>query len=325
MKLHENKKLFEDAVLAASQHFRIPEIYIEKDYWVTLALYQIFHSDLKTEAVFKGGTALSKCHKLIERFSEDIDIVVLRREGENDNQMKKKLKSITTIVDTVMPEVQIDGLTNKQGQIRKTVHQYDQVGFKGVFGQVREHIIVEASWLGSHEPFTKEEVSSYITDLMKATGQDQLVNDYNMPPFTVQVLSKERTLCEKIMSLVRFSMQNEDPYTDLSNKIRHVYDIHMMLQNETVKTFFESPEFDKMLITVGRDDITSYKNDNKWLLNHPATALIFAEPEDTWNKIKNTYRTIFKELVTGVLPEEADIQNTLKIVAERLNKIDWKL
>lgn len=70
MKLHENKELFEEAILAASQLLNIPEIYIEKDYWVTLVLYEIFHSSMSSESVFKGGTALSKCHKLIERFSE---------------------------------------------------------------------------------------------------------------------------------------------------------------------------------------------------------------------------------------------------------------
>ena len=77
MKLHTNRELFQYAVVAASQSLNIPEIYIEKDYWVTVALYEIFHSNMAEEAVFKGGTALSKCHKLIERFSEDIDIVVL--------------------------------------------------------------------------------------------------------------------------------------------------------------------------------------------------------------------------------------------------------
>ncbi len=46
MELHQNKVLFKDAVLAASQRFGIPEIYIEKDYWATLVLNIIFHSDM---------------------------------------------------------------------------------------------------------------------------------------------------------------------------------------------------------------------------------------------------------------------------------------
>ncbi|MBL7893618.1 MAG: nucleotidyl transferase AbiEii/AbiGii toxin family protein [Bacteroidia bacterium] len=323
MKIHQNKQLFEDAVRAAAQRFNIQEIYIEKDYWVTLALYEIFHSTIATEAVFKGGTALSKCHKLIERFSEDIDIVVLRKEGENDNQLKKKIKAITTAVDKIMPEIELVGTTNKMGQIRKTVHEYSKAGFAGVFGQVREFVILEASWLGNFEPSTDEEVSCYITDLMTATKQDALIVQYNMKPFTVRVLSKERTFCEKIMSLVRFS-QTQDPYYDLANKIRHIYDIHMMLKNKEIKTFFESPEFDKMMTTVGKDDVIGLKNNKEWLTNHPSKALIFSDPEATWDKIKNTYST-FKEMVTGELPQESEMITTLKIVSDRLKKIEWKI
>ena len=323
MNLHQNRQLFEDAVRAAAQRYKIQEIFIEKDYWVTVALHEIFHSPMATEAVFKGGTALSKCHKMIERFSEDIDIVVLRKEGENDNQLKKKIKAITTAVDKVMREIEIVGLTNKMGQIRKTVHQYSKAGFSGLFGHVREFIIIEASWLGNYEPYTNELVSCYLTELMVATKQDALIIEHNMQPFTVKVLSKERTFCEKIMSLVRFS-QTEDAYFDLSNKIRHIYDIHMMLKNDELIIFFESPDFDEMLITVGKDYIISFKNNNGWLSNHPSNAIIFLEPEATWYKIKNTYAN-FKEMVTGTLPLESEMVITLKTVSDRLKTINWKL
>ena len=61
MNLHENKALFKEAITATSQQLNIPELYIEKDYWVTLVLHTLYHSDVKNEVVFKGGTALSKC------------------------------------------------------------------------------------------------------------------------------------------------------------------------------------------------------------------------------------------------------------------------
>lgn len=145
MKLHENRELFQDAILAASQRFKLKEIYIEKDYWVTVALYEIFHSDMADQSVFKGGTSLSKCYKIIDRFSEDIDIVVLRNKGENDNQLKKKIRNLSRIVGKVMPEIAIEDVTNKKGNIRKTVHQYLKL-FEGDFGQIREYVILEASW-----------------------------------------------------------------------------------------------------------------------------------------------------------------------------------
>ncbi|MBX2894715.1 MAG: nucleotidyl transferase AbiEii/AbiGii toxin family protein [Cyclobacteriaceae bacterium] len=49
---------------------------IEKDWWVTLTLRALFQSAYAKHLVFKGGTSLSKCWKLIARFSEDVDIAL---------------------------------------------------------------------------------------------------------------------------------------------------------------------------------------------------------------------------------------------------------
>jgi predicted nucleotidyltransferase component of viral defense system len=323
MKLHTNEELFNDAVVAAAQHFNIPEIFIEKDYWVTVALHALFNSPIRNEVVFKGGTALSKCYKLINRFSEDVDLVVLNN-NEKGNQLKNKIKAVTEIVSKVMPEIEIEGITNKMGQIRKTAHQYNKGNFKGAYGQVRENIIVEATWLGSSNPFTEAEVSCYITDMMMAKGQDILIQQYNVGSFKVQALSKKRTFCEKIMSLVRFSY-TQDPYYDLSKKIRHIYDLHMMLKNEEINAFFYSSEFDELLLTVGKDDMISYKNNNAWLKHHPAEAIIYSASGDTWKKIKGEYQTQFKDLLLAELPPEEELITTLNTIADRLKKVDWSL
>ena len=323
MGLHQNKDLFRNAVLAASQRFGIPEIYIEKDYWVTLVLNKIFHSDMADQIVFKGGTCLSKCHQIIQRFSEDIDLVIFRNEDENDNQMKKKIRQISKIVEEILPEIPVDGLTNKKGNIRKTVHQYDKC-FDGNFGQAREQLILETTWLGNYEPFTIENVGSYILDLMHQTGQEPLIQEYGLQSFKVQSLSIERTFCEKIMSLVRFSRMDE-PYPALSDKIRHIYDLDQMLKNESVISFFKSDNFSKMLQKVGEDDFISYKNNNAWLKDHPCSAIIFKDPGMTWKRIQNTYRTIFKDLVIGDLPNENDLIATLQKIENRIKVFDWKI
>lgn len=323
MNLHSNKELLHDAILATAEYLDMRDIYVEKDYWVTVALYEIFHSDIAHQSVFKGGTALSKCHKLIERFSEDIDMVVLRNKGENDNQLKKKIRAISKVVEKVIPEIEVEGLTNKMGNIRKTVHQYNKL-FEGDFGQVREQVVVEATWLGNFEPFSAMLVSSFIYEMMKSKGQDELIEQYNMSPFTIQVLSKLRTFCEKIMSLVRFS-RTEEPIGDLRNKIRHVYDIHQMLKDKEIRQFFESSGFDDMLIKVGNDDMIGYKNNNDWLHEHPSKAIIFDKAQETWKQLSTAYKGDFKDLIIGELPVEAELIETLKQVASRLKKIEWNI
>ncbi len=54
----------------------IPAKAVEKDLWVTLSLKALFGSGHSHSFVFKGGTSLSKGWRLIERFSEDIDIAL---------------------------------------------------------------------------------------------------------------------------------------------------------------------------------------------------------------------------------------------------------
>lgn len=224
MKLHTDKKLFRDAVNITAQQMNIPTIYVEKDYWVTFALKIIFSDEIGRDTIFKGGTSLAKCFKMINRFSEDIDLVVIRREGETDNKLKRKLKDVENAINDTLPEIEIQGLTHKVGMSRKTAHSYSKE-FVGAYGQVRDVIVLEVTWLGYYEPFTKQKISSFVGEMMFNAGQAELIEKYEMQAFTVQVLEPIRTICEKIMSLVRFSY-GERPIDDLKNKIRHTYDLH---------------------------------------------------------------------------------------------------
>ena len=323
MKLHENKQLFRQAVQFTSQQMNIPEIYVEKDYWVTFALHTIFHNEIGKHTIFKGGTALSKCFNLIERFSEDIDLVVLRHDGETNNKLTNKIKKISEVINAVLPEVLVEEVTHKMGMNRKTAHTYAKE-FKGNYGQVRDVIIIEATWLGYFEPYTTKNVNSYIGNMMIDNGQAEIAKQNGLLPFEVLVLESVRTLCEKIMSLVRFSY-TEYPIEDLKKKIRHAYDLHQLLQQKELVVFFYSPEFEKMLLTVANDDVISFKNNNRWLVNHPVDALVFKELDTVWDELKVTYTTDFKNLVYGDLPKEEAVLATLKIIKERLIIITWNI
>lgn len=323
MKLHENKTLFRQAVQFTADQMQLPAIYIEKDYWVTYALYVIFHHPIGEDTIFKGGTALSKCFAMIDRFSEDIDLVVLRREGETDNRLTTKLKKLGSVVNETLPETEIDGLTHKRGMNRKTAHAF-QKEFKGTYGQIRDVIILEATWLGYFEPYTSRKLNSFVGEMMLNNKQEDIAKEYGLLPFEVKVLEPIRTLCEKIMSLVRFSY-TENPIDDLKKKIRHTYDLHQLLQQEEYATFFHSPAFDEMLLKVGRDDVISFKNNNQWLAFHPKDALIFADTENVWNVLKGVYNGEFKNLVYGALPNDALLLETLKKIAQRLSKVDWRI
>jgi len=323
MNLHENQQLFRQAVQAASDRMQIPAIYVEKDYWVTYALHLIFHHDIGKETIFKGGTALSKCFDFIKRFSEDVDLVVLRNDGDTDNQLKSKLKKISNLIKPVLPEIDIEGLTRKRGMNRKTVHVFPK-SFKGDYGQIREQIILESTWLGNYEPYEKKTITSLVGAMMLEVGQEKIVDTYGLRPFSVLVLSANRTMCEKIMSLVRFSY-GSDPITDLKNKVRHVYDLHQLLQHNQFSDFMQSEAFDCTLIQVGQDDFKGFRNNNEWLNVHPSQALIFKDTEQVWGQLKGVYRQDFKKYLYGTdsLPDEDAILETLVKIRKRLETISW--
>ena len=207
--------------------------------------------------------------------------------------------------------------------IRKTAHNYPKM-FEGLFGQIRDSLIIEATWFGNFEPYEKGKFSSLIYEMMIETNQQQIAVEYRLNPFEVNVLSPKRTFCEKIMSLVRFSYTTV-PIEDLNNKIRHIYDLNQMLKNEGVKRFFNSKEFDKLLLTVANDDMLSFKSGNEWLQNHPTNAMIFKESANVWNKLETTYFSTFNKLVYGELPTANEILGTLNKLSERMKNIEWEI
>ena len=70
---NERSDLFREA----SAQLGMSTAIVEKDFWVCWVLKNIFSCEqLNPHLVFKGGTSLSKIYGLIERFSEDVDLVL---------------------------------------------------------------------------------------------------------------------------------------------------------------------------------------------------------------------------------------------------------
>ncbi len=321
MRLHENSQLFRQAVLATAQEMQLPEVYVEKDYWVTLALKAVFSSAAAADCVFKGGTSLSKCYGLIDRFSEDVDLVVRQSGDDSGAQLKKKLKTVSQSVAGLLPEVEVDGVTMKRGMIRKTAHSYPKL-FEGRFGQVRgDVILLESSWLGESEPSAIRPLNCYLYEMMLRNGQAEMAASFDLLPFDVQVLRPERTFCEKVMSLVRFSY-DDSPVESLKNKVRHIYDLYKLLERAEYDRFFESADFEALLKRIARSDLKTLSGSD-WIRSHPANALVFAKAESVWKELEPVYSGEFRNLVYGVLPGPDLMAATLCRIRNRMRTFDW--
>lgn len=94
MKLHNSKETFENLIRLVSDHYKVDPTLVEKDYFVTLLLKEL--TARVPNLLFKGGTSLSKCHKIIGRFSEDIDLTL----DENHQTQGQKRHMKTELVKT---------------------------------------------------------------------------------------------------------------------------------------------------------------------------------------------------------------------------------
>jgi len=137
MNLHTDTKLFSDTVRATAQHTGIREVFVEKDYWITLVLFQLAQSNYASQMVFKGGTSLSKGYGLINRFSEDVDIAIVSGENESGNEVKTIIRAVEKEMTAGLTEKHVEGVSSKGSRFRKSLFKYpsdrtvSKIGTKG--------------------------------------------------------------------------------------------------------------------------------------------------------------------------------------------------
>ncbi len=96
----------------------------------------------------------------------------------------------------LLPEVTIEGVTQKMGMIRKTAHSYSKE-FTGNFGQVRDAIILEANWLGYNELYTTKNVISFVGQMMLDNKQSEIATENGLQPFELFVLEPQEPCAKK--------------------------------------------------------------------------------------------------------------------------------
>lgn len=106
MNLHLDKAAFLALISNISERTSLRSDVIEKDYYITLMLWELSQKQDTLPAYFKGGTALYKALKSLNRFSEDIDLTVEIKDCSN-SQKKKDWKQ-QQISMSLCREQQID-------------------------------------------------------------------------------------------------------------------------------------------------------------------------------------------------------------------------
>lgn len=218
MFLHEDKKRFSYIINRVSYQTGRMGKMIEKDYYVTMIL-RLLSSEMPF-VVFKGGTSLSKCYKVISRFSEDIDVTV----DQNLSQgQKKKLKY--GIVDAVQ-QMGLEILNLNETRSRRDYNRYI-IAYESVLPKLNETvqpvIYLETSFTTIAFPTVIMPVDSMIGDILKAEAQE-LLKRYDLNAFCMKVQGLDRTLVDKVFAVCDYYLQNR-----VRKHSRHLYDIYKLL------------------------------------------------------------------------------------------------
>ncbi len=325
MILHEYIDVFKPLLRETASDLNLPAVYIEKDYWVTRALKQLSESDISNEIVFKGGTSLSKAHKIINRFSEDVDLAVLNIE-QSGNQIKKLLKKTEKTVTLGLTYHKNHKLESKGSVFRKTVYDYPKVTSSNNYGDIKDTILIEVNSFTLPTPYSKQTINSYIGEYLLDKNQEKLIEEYSLHPFLVSVLDVERTLVEKLMGLIKHSY-NASYELVLTNKIRHIYDIALILRFDIYKNYLDSQDIIELIhAVVGSEKNIPGKMDKNWLEKPLSHAPLFRKLDNIVPiLIKAIHSDSFKDMVFGDrFPNEQEISQLLINVKNTLIKYDRK-
>ena len=216
--LHENKDEFRNAVIFTAGQNRQTPAAIEKDYYVTLILKGL--KEKLPFIVFKGGTSLSKCYKVINRFSENIDVTVDTRLSQS------QMRNVKKVIQEVAAGLNIIILNESDIKSRRSYIKY-LLSYETVFEKLNEDVqpmvILETSFAEISFPTVVLPVHSYIGDMMQ-TEAPEMMEEYGLSSFDMKVQGIERTLIDKVFAVCDYYIKGE-----VRRHSRHIYDIYKLL------------------------------------------------------------------------------------------------
>lgn len=222
MNLHHDKESFTELIIGAANELAIPTNVIEKDYYVTITLKAL--AEKTKDLVFKGGTSLTKCYQLLDRFSEDIDLSYAAESGMPGESKKKQLKN--NIVSTM----EKFGFTINNLDTTKSRRNYNcyRANYPSIYEQsgiLKSELVIETYVAMLPFPTTKRMVDNYIYRFLNKINRLDLAETYDLMPFGITTQTIERTLVDKVFALCDYYMQGMT-----ERHSRHLYDIHKIVE-----------------------------------------------------------------------------------------------
>ena len=271
-----NHKQFPDLIRIVAEQKGIDPALVEKDYWIMHSLYGLQKLGLTFE--LKGGTSLSKGFKVIDRFSEDIDIHIHPpvernvKTGKNQDKpahVKSRKDFYDWLADT---KIKIDGIDTVE---RDTAFDSEKLFSGGIrlhyknfttpIDDLKDGILLEAGF-DVVAPNTAKDISSWMYD--HAADKVEIIDNRAKG---IACYDPGYTFVEKLQTIsTKYRQQQKDKQFP-PNFMRHYYDVYSLLDRPEVQGF------------IGTEDYTAHKDrrfrslDNKNIAKNEA--FILSDPE----------------------------------------------
>lgn len=311
---------------------------IEKDWWVTAVLRAMFSLPYASHLSFKGGTSLSKCWHLIDRFSEDIDIAIDREflgfSGTlSKTQISDKLRRAAcsfvreTMQYDLAEQLYKDGISKEKFKVNVNITpisttdpevinvNYDSVlsfSIDGLDGNqyILPKVKIEVSGRSMSEPVSEITLNSMIDQVYPNTP-------FAEPKFMVRAVLPERTFLEKIFLLHEEFAKPKD-LIRVERMSRHMYDIGQMLKTPIAERAINDACLYRQVVEHRRTFIGLRGFDYDTL--YPAT-LNIVPPASIIEQWKDDYENMRMHMIYGESVSFEELIHNLQNLNAKISKI----
>lgn len=300
----------------------------EKDWWVVHTLSVIFSMECANALIFKGGTSLSKGWNLIQRFSEDIDLVLDREFlGFSGELTKGDIKKLRRKSFQFISEVFTEELKNKFAKLGfKDVtvkprevenHDQDPLIIEIYYNKLTETdtylkpgVLVEVGSRSMKEPFTHRTFGTFVSEIYND-------NPFTDNPITIPVVNPERTFLEKIF-LLHEEFQKPLDKIRVERLSRHLYDIEKLSQTEFAEFAIQDTELYDTIVK-HRSKYSAISGID-YAKHNPGNIKIIP-PDTILKKWKDDYNQMNESMIYGHKLDFDELINRLTELQKRINNI----
>ena len=320
-----------EAFNTIAQKLRIHSVSIEKDEWVTAVIRALFSLPYAEHLLFKGGTSLSKCWHIIERFSEDVDIAINREllgfSGElSNNQIRNNLRKTSYLFikeklsADLTDNMKIQGINPDLFSVNVEFSEDStkdpvivEIQYKSVIEgltYINPAVKLEIGCRSMREPFEKVKIQSLVDETYPNTPFSDI-------PFEVNAVDPQRTFIEKLC-LLQEEFAKPQELVRTNRMSRHLYDICKIADTNIADKALENNDLWNAIVE-HRQKFVKMKDFDYELLNPQNINII--PPNFIISQWQQDYETMRETMIYGESLLFDNLINKIKQLNERINKI----